>query len=235
MQPGVVSITQSTELGTLYTRRGDGRARGLRARARDAPARRRLAAGQRRRRARRRAAARSRRASGPTSSASAGRRSGCSRPRLVVVLDPSLPDALPYLRKQSMQLASKMRFVVGAARGAADRRSVAARGEPCQRDGAAARGRRRGPRRRSPRPCEANAVFAILPPEATAGSSRTSGSTCGTSTPARSAGCARGTRRRPTSTRSPPRSCASRPLARRWPRRSIHRPRSSSPGMSAST
>ncbi len=28
-----------------------------------------------------------------------------------MVLDPELADALPYLRKQSMQLASKMRFV----------------------------------------------------------------------------------------------------------------------------
>ena len=59
----------------------------------------------------RRPGRRSRPTSAPTSSASAGRRSGCSRPRLVVILDPVARDALPYLRKQSMQLASKMRFV----------------------------------------------------------------------------------------------------------------------------
>ena len=111
MQPGVVSITQSTELGTLYTLE-EMRALAEHAHAhgmllhvdgsRLANAAAALDVG---------AAARSRPAPAPTSSASAGRRSGCSRPRLVVILDPSLAAALPYLRKQSMQLASKMRFV----------------------------------------------------------------------------------------------------------------------------
>ena len=48
---------------------------------------------------------------GPTSSASAVPRSACSRPRPWSSATRSSPPSLLYLRKQSMQLASKMRFV----------------------------------------------------------------------------------------------------------------------------
>ena len=84
-----------------------------------------------------------------------------------MVLDPSLPHALPYLRKQSMQLASKMRFVsaqldvlltddvwrraAGHANAMARRLADAVEGQVTITQAV-----------------EANSVFAILPPEATA-------------------------------------------------------------------
>ncbi|MFF4198195.1 threonine aldolase family protein [Nonomuraea sp. NPDC001831] len=40
-----------------------------------------------------------------------GTKNGAMAAEAVVVLDPSLTDAVPYLRRQSLQLASKMRFV----------------------------------------------------------------------------------------------------------------------------
>ncbi|GGS80292.1 threonine aldolase family protein [Nonomuraea spiralis] len=40
-----------------------------------------------------------------------GTKNGALAAEAVVVLDPSLTDAVPYLRRQSLQLASKMRFI----------------------------------------------------------------------------------------------------------------------------
>src|SRR3954467_11957086 len=110
VQPGVVSITQSTELGTLYTVEEmaalaeHARAHGLffhidgsrlanAAAALDVPL------------------------AGTSNDVGAdvvsfgGTKVGLLAGELVVVLRPELAHALPYLRKQGMQLASKMRFV----------------------------------------------------------------------------------------------------------------------------
>jgi threonine aldolase len=110
IQPGVVSITQATELGTLYQveemtalaefahahgmllhvdgSRLANAAAALDVDLRDITAR-----------------------VGADVVSFGGTKVGLLAGELVVVLDPSLLDALPYLRKQSMQLASKMRFV----------------------------------------------------------------------------------------------------------------------------
>jgi threonine aldolase len=87
----------------------------------------------------------------------------------VVVRDHALHEPLLYLRKQSMQLASKMRFLAAQfdalldgelwRRNAAHANAMAARlaGALAGVDGV-----------RITRPVQANAVFAILAPEATA-------------------------------------------------------------------
>ena len=110
VQPGVVSITQSTELGTLYT------VEEMAALADHAHARGMLlhVDGSRLANA---AAALGVGLGDITAGVGAdvvsfgGTKVGLLAAELVVILDPSLADALPYLRKQSMQLASKMRFV----------------------------------------------------------------------------------------------------------------------------
>ena len=120
------------------------------------------------------------------------------------------PRSLLYLRKQSMQLASKMRFVSAQLlalledevwRRAAGNANAMAR----------AAGRRgSGDALEITQAVQANGVFAILPAGRRRGAAaRRSSSTSGTSTPARCAGCAPGTRPRRTSTRSSPRSSMS--------------------------
>ncbi|GCE77834.1 threonine aldolase [Cellulomonas biazotea] len=109
-QPGVVSITQSTELGTVYTpdevRALADQAHGLGMRlhvdgARIANA----------------AAALDLPLRAFTTDAGVdvvslgGTKNGLLFGEAVVVLDPASVDGLPYLRKMDMQLASKMRFV----------------------------------------------------------------------------------------------------------------------------
>ena len=96
-----------------------------------------------------------------------GTKVGLLAGELIVVLNPSLLEALPYLRKQSMQLASKMRFVsaqlevlltddlwrpAASHANAMARRLADAVGDHVQITQAV----------------QANSVFAILPPEATA-------------------------------------------------------------------
>src|SRR3954468_8135664 len=110
VQPGVVSITESTELGTVYTVEEmaalaeyvraremllhvDGSRLANAAAARDVGLRE-LTEGV-----------------GADVVSFGGTKVGLLAAELVVILNPSLPDALPYLRKQSMRLASKMRFV----------------------------------------------------------------------------------------------------------------------------
>jgi len=110
VQPGVVSVTQSTELGTLYTLEemralaGLAHARGMffhvdGARLANAAA----------------ALDVSLRAVCTDVAADVvsfgGTKVGLLAGEAVIVLRPELAGALPYLRKQSMQLASKMRFV----------------------------------------------------------------------------------------------------------------------------
>jgi threonine aldolase len=108
VQPGAVSLTQSTELGTLYTpeemraladlahARGmlvhiDGSRLANAAASLDCPLR---------------AAC-----PGADIVSFGGTKVGLLGAEAVIVLDPDLAPSLPYLRKQSMQLASKMRFV----------------------------------------------------------------------------------------------------------------------------
>jgi threonine aldolase len=110
IQPGVVSVTQSTELGTLYT------ADELRALAEHAHANDMLLHidGARLGNA---AAALGVPVRAITTDVGAdvvsfgGTKAGLMLGEAVVVLRPELAPSLPYLRKQSMQLASKMRYI----------------------------------------------------------------------------------------------------------------------------
>ncbi len=167
IQPGVVSVTQSTELGTVYTPdelaalaehahangmrlHVDGARLGNAAAALGVPLR------------------------AITTDAGAdvvsfgGTKAGLMLGEAVVVLRPELAPALPYLRKQSMQLASKMRYVAAQfealldgdawARHAAHANAMAARLaaalEPVEGV-------------KLTQPVQANVVFATLPAAAT--------------------------------------------------------------------
>ncbi|WP_225754550.1 low specificity L-threonine aldolase [Actinotalea sp. Marseille-Q4924] len=162
-QPLVVSITQTTELGTCYTPEevralaDHAHARGMRlhldgarisnaAASLDVPLR------------------------AFTSDAGVdvvsfgGTKNGLMGAEAVVVLDPAAATGLPYLRKMNMQLASKMRFISAQLvtllegdlwlRSARHANGMARR----LRDGVAGL-----PGVRVVRPVEANAVFAVLP------------------------------------------------------------------------
>ena len=110
-QPQVVSITQTTELGTAYTveeiraicdhAHSLGMARAPRRRAHR----------QRGRGARRAACASSPPTPASTSCRFGGTKNGLMLGEAVVVLEPVCRTALDYIRKSSTQLASKMRFV----------------------------------------------------------------------------------------------------------------------------
>jgi threonine aldolase len=166
VQPGVVSITQSTELGTLYTVE-EMAALGSHAHARgmlfhvDGS---RLANA---------AAALGTGLGDITAGVGAdvvsfgGTKIGLLAGEIVVVLNPSLVDALPYLRKQSMQLASKMRFVSAQLEalltGDLWRRAAGHANAMARRLGDAV-----ADHVRITQPVQANSVFAILPPDATA-------------------------------------------------------------------
>jgi threonine aldolase len=165
VQPGVVSVTQSTELGTLYTpaelavlasfahEHGmlfhiDGSRLANAAASLDVG----LAA--------------------ITSEVGAdvvslgGTKIGLLAGEAVVVLQPSLVDALPYLRKQSMQLASKMRFVSAQLLALLDgdlwRRAAGHANAMALRLARGVQGAVQ-----ITQPVQANAVFAVLPTEAT--------------------------------------------------------------------
>jgi threonine aldolase len=166
VQPGVVSITQSTELGTRYgveemAALGEyAHAHGMRLHVDGA----RLANA---------AAALGTGLGELTAGVGAdvvsfgGTKVGLLGAELVVVLDPSLPDAMPYLRKQSMQLASKMRFVSAQLEALLTdelwRRAASHANAMARRLADAVAGHVQ-----LTQAVEANAVFAILPPEATA-------------------------------------------------------------------
>ena len=97
-----------------------------------------------------------------------GTKNGLMLGEAVVFFDTALSDGFAYLRKQSMQLASKMRFLAAQfdalltdelwLRCARHANAMAA---------ALADGVRDLPGLRITRPVQANAVFALLPPEAT--------------------------------------------------------------------
>jgi threonine aldolase len=164
VQAGAVSITQSTELGTLYSRAelaaivDCARAHGLAvhvdgSRLANAAA----ALGSSLREA----------CAGADIVSFGGTKVGLLGAEAVIVLDPELAPSLPYLRKQSMQLASKMRFVSAQLealltdelwrRAAGHANAMARRLADGVRDHVTIT-----------QAVEANTVFAILPPEATA-------------------------------------------------------------------
>jgi threonine aldolase len=166
VQPGVVSITQSTELGTLYSVEemaalGEhAHARGMRFHidgARLANAAAALGVGLRDITA----------GVGADVVSFGGTKVGLLAGEIVVVFDPSLLDALPYLRKQSMQLASKMRFVSAQLEALLTdelwRRAASHANAMARRLADAVAGHVT-----ITQAVQANAVFAILPPAATA-------------------------------------------------------------------
>ena len=217
-QPHVVSITQTTELGTCYTPdemraiSDHAHALGMRVHldgARISNAAATLGTACRalhHRRRRRRAAA----SAAPRTALLAARPSWCVNPELAA--DPSL--GLVHLRKLSMQLASKMRFVSAQLdraatasdlwlRSAGHANAMAARlaARSTALDGVADHPGRAGQRRlRRARPRRRRRAARAA-----------SASTTGTRPPARCAGCARWTPPRPTSTPSPPSCAASSP------------------------
>ena len=168
MQPRLVTISQSTELGTVYTP-GEMRAladlahdRGLlvhvdgarlsnAAAALDLPLRALTTD------------------VGVDLLSFGGTKNGLLGGEAVVLLNPELADGFAYLRKQSLQLASKMRFLAAQFQALLDRRTVAALRRARQRDGRATLARRAGdvPRLTITRPVQANAVFATLPAQVT--------------------------------------------------------------------
>ena len=150
VQPRVVSITQSTELGTLYTvdemraLADHAHAHGLLLHvdgARLANAAAALGVALRRR---------SRPTSAPTSCRFGGTKAGLLAGEAVVFLRPgAAATRCPTSASSTLQLASKMRFVAAQFEALLERRALAARGRARQRDGAApgrGRGRRRGVR-----------------------------------------------------------------------------------------
>ena len=110
-QPRVVSITQSTELGTVYSAAGDrGDLRRMPIRwgcsctsTARASRMRRLPSASR--------FVRSRRTSVSTSLSLGGTKNGLLYGEAIVVLNPAAVSGVEFLRKAGMQLASKMRFV----------------------------------------------------------------------------------------------------------------------------
>jgi threonine aldolase len=166
VQPGVVSITQSTELGTLYTVEeiaalaDYGHARGMLlhvdgSRLANAAAALDVGLGD------------ITAAVGADVVSFGGTKVGLLGAEMIIVLDPSLTDALPYLRKQSMQLASKMRFVSAQL-------EVLLTDELWRRAASHANAMARrladavGDHVHITQAVQANAVFAILTPSATA-------------------------------------------------------------------
>jgi threonine aldolase len=162
VQPGVVSVTQSTELGTLYTvdelaelgtfahSRGmlfhvDG-SRLANAAASLGVSLREITTDV-----------------GADVASLGGTKIGLLGAEAVLVLRPELADALPYLRKQSMQLASKMRFVSAQLLALLDgelwRRAAGHANAMAARLAAAV-----GDAVEITQAVQANAVFAVLPP-----------------------------------------------------------------------
>ncbi len=98
-----------------------------------------------------------------------GTKNGLMLGEAVVVLDPALAPGMLHLRKQTLQLASKMRFLAAQFDALLTdelwRRSAAHANAMAARLAAAVDGL---PGLRLTRPVEANAIFAVLPPAVTA-------------------------------------------------------------------
>ena len=167
IQPGAISVTQSTELGTLYTPdelralaelahangmrlHVDGARLANAAAALDVPLRAITAD------------------AGVDVVSFGGTKAGLMLGEAVVLLGDGLEEALPYLRKQSMQLASKMRFLAAQFEalltGELWRRSAGHANAMAARLAAALEG---VDGLRITQPVQANVVFAVLPPAAT--------------------------------------------------------------------
>ena len=170
VQPRVVSITQSTELGTLYTPDEIARARRAGARARDAPARRRRAARQRGRGARRAAARDHDRRRRRRRCRSAARRRAAAAARRSCSCAADLGDgvALPAQAVDAARVEDALPRRRSSTRCSTDDLWRAHR-RARQRDGAAAgrRGRRHRRRRDHPARCRRTACSRSLPPGAT--------------------------------------------------------------------
>ena len=162
VQPGVVSVTQSTELGTLYTLEE------LRALADHAHAHGMLFHVDGSRLANAAASlgvSLGEAVAGADVVSFGGTKIGLLAAEAIVVLNPELAPSLLYLRKQSMQLASKMRFISAQLlalleddlwrRAAGHANAMAARLADGVRDVV-----------QLTQPVQANGVFAILPPGA---------------------------------------------------------------------
>src|SRR4051794_10673494 len=166
IQPGVISITQSTELGTVYSldelralsdlahEQGlllhvDGARLANAAVALDVPLRALTTD------------------AGVDALSFGGTKNGLLAGEAIVLLRPGVADALPYLRKQSMQLASKMRFLAAQFEALLDgdawQRAAAHANAMAARLGEAVAG---VPGVTITQRVEANAVFAIVPPAA---------------------------------------------------------------------
>ena len=136
-----------------------------------------------------------------------GTKNGILLGEAAVLLRPDLAPDFKWIRKQTLQLASKQRYVAAQfialledglwQRSAAHANAMAARLAKAIADVAHVR---------ITQPVQANVVFAIVDPELTQRLQRSSSSTSGTSAAARCAGCARGTRPRKRWTRSRRRS-----------------------------
>jgi threonine aldolase len=167
IQPGVVSVTQSTELGTVYTPdelaalaelahangmtlHVDGARLANAAAALDVPLR---------------AIATD---AGADIVSLGGTKAGLMLGEAVVVLRPEVAPSLPYLRKQSMQLASKMRYIAAQfealLEGETWRRAAAHSNAMAARLAGAVRGIDGVALTQEP---QANVVFATLPAAAT--------------------------------------------------------------------
>ena len=163
VQPGVVSVTQSTELGTLYT---PDELRAL-ADLAHAHAMRLHVDGARLANA---AAALGVPLRAITTDAGAdavsfgGTKAGLMLGEAIVLLGDGLEGAMPYLRKQSMQLASKMRYVAAQFEALLTdelwRRAAGHANAMAARLAAAVEG---VPGVRLTQPAQANVVFAVLP------------------------------------------------------------------------
>jgi threonine aldolase len=166
VQPGVVSVTQSTELGTVYAvaemaALGEyAHAHGMLfhvdgSRLANAAAALDVGLGE------------ITTGVGADVVSFGGTKLGLLAGEIVVVLNPSLLDALPYLRKQSMQLASKMRFVSAQLEALLTddlwRRAASHANAMARRLGDAV-----ADHVTITQAVQANSVFAVLPPEATA-------------------------------------------------------------------
>jgi threonine aldolase len=168
VQPRLVSITQSTELGTLYTPQEisaiadlahenglllhlDGARLANAAAALDTSLRALTTE------------------TGVDLVSFGGTKTGLLGGEAVVVLEPRLADGMLYLRKQTLQLASKMRFIAAQFDALLD--GELWRANAGHANAMAARLARRLAGIEGveiTRPVQANAVFAILPPQATA-------------------------------------------------------------------
>jgi threonine aldolase len=164
VQPGVVSVTQSTELGTVYTPgelaalAEQAHANGMRLHVDGA----RLANAAAGLDVPLRAITTD---VGVDAVSFGGTKAGLMLGEAVVLLGEDLAPALPYLRKQSMQLASKMRYVAAQfealLEGELWRRSAAHANAMAARLAAAVRGLDGVTLSRD---VQANVVFAVLPP-----------------------------------------------------------------------